>query len=105
MKSDEIYDLMAGVTIQGFNKKNWPFILKIMMNNTAEIEVERAGKMAGTVFRETGKWWAENYRFCMQFNKYAQGRKMCPRIVRKSNKLHATSGNGLRRLNWTISKP
>ena len=105
MRSDEIHDLMAGITIQGINKKSRPFILKIMMNNTAEIEVERGGKMAGTIFRETGKWWAENYRFCVQFNKYAQGRKSCPRIVRKSNKLHATSGNGLRRLNWTISKP
>jgi len=105
MKSDEIQSLMAGITIQGLNKKGWPFILKIMTNNTAEIEVERGGEMAGTVFRETGKWWAENYRFCMQFNRFAQGRKLCPRIVRKSNKLHATSGDGLRRLKWTISKP
>ncbi|MEE8351374.1 MAG: adenylate/guanylate cyclase domain-containing protein [Rhodospirillales bacterium] len=105
MKLGEIKDLMAGITIHGTNRKNRPFILKIMMNETAEIEVERGGKMTGTVFRETGKWWAENYRFCMQFIRFGQGRKLCPRIVRKSNILHATSGDGLRHLNWTFSKP
>lgn len=105
MKAGEIHDLMAGIVIQGINRKDRPFVLKVMMDNTVEMEVERGGKMAGTVLRETGKWWAENYHFCMQLNRFSQGRKLCPRIVRKSNKLHATSTNGKRRLNWTLSKP
>ncbi len=104
MKSDEIQKLMGGFTIQGVSKKGKPFTIRLMADNTTEVEVRRTGDAAGAAFRETGKWWAEPNRFCMQFSRFAKGRRMCPRIVREGEALYATRGRDGTRLNWTLSK-
>ncbi len=104
MPSKDIEALMTGMKIQGVSKKNGrPFIIEVKADKTVDVEMGRTGALAGTTFRETGKWWAENYRFCMQFSRFAQGRKMCPRIVKEGEKITASRGDGTR-LNWTLGK-
>jgi class 3 adenylate cyclase len=104
MKADAIEKLMTGITIQGISSKTGnPFVIQIIADGIAEFQIERSGNMSGTTRRETGKWWAENYRFCMQFSRFAEGQKRCPRIVREANKLFATRGDG-ERIGWTLIK-
>ena len=103
MASGDIAALMGGMTIQGTAKDGQPFLIRIGAEGAANVEKGRTGDMAGTTFRETGKWWAENYHFCMQFERFAQGRKLCPRIVREGARLTATRGDGTD-LGWSLSK-
>lgn len=104
MKADEIEKLMQGFTIQGISTQTGnPFTIQIVADGIAEFQMGRSGELSGTTQRETGKWWAENYRFCMQFSKFAKGQKRCPRIVRETNKLFATRGDG-ERIGWTLNK-
>jgi hypothetical protein len=39
----------------------------------------------------------------MQFTKFAQGRRLCPRIVREGQRISATRGNGTE-LGWSLTK-
>jgi adenylate cyclase len=104
MASEDIEDLMRGMTIQGTsNRDGQPFLIRIGAEGAVEVEKGRSGDLSGTMHRETGKWWAENYRFCMQFTRFARGRKLCPRIVREGERLTATRGDGTE-LGWSLSK-
>lgn len=104
MASADIEDLMRGMTIQGTALRDGqPFTIELQDNGVAEVKKGRSGNMAGTTHRETGKWWAENYQFCMQFTKFAQGRRLCPRIVREGQRISATRGNGTE-LGWSLTK-
>ncbi len=104
MASEDIEDLMRGMTIQGTsNKDGQSFAIEIGTDGVAELVKGRSGNLAGTTLRETGKWWAENYHFCMQFKRFAEGRKLCPRIVREGERLTATRGDGSE-LGWSLSK-
>ncbi len=104
MESGGIEVLMRGMTIQGIaNKDGQPFTIEIGNDGVAELAKGRTGELAGTTLRETGKWWAENYHFCMQFTRFAQGRKLCPRIIREGQRITATRGDGSE-LNWSLSK-
>jgi len=104
MPSKDIVALMTGMKIQGISMKNGrPFIIEVKADKTVDVEMGRTGALEGTTFRETGKWWAENYRFCMQFSRFAQGRKMCPRIAKEGQKITASRGDGTQ-LNWTLGK-
>ncbi len=104
MAPEDIDDLMQGMTIQGTsNKDGQPFVIRIAAEGAAEIEKGRSGNLAGTTLRETGKWWAENDHFCMQFTRFAEGRKLCPRIVREGERLTATRSDGTE-LGWSLSK-
>ncbi len=86
MKADEIEKLMLGFTIQGISTKSGnPFIIRIVGDGVAEFQMGRSGEMSGTTQRESGKWWAENYRFCMQFAKFANGQKRCPPGIESDN--------------------
>jgi class 3 adenylate cyclase len=104
MASEDIATLMHGMTIQGTAVRDGqPFLIRIEAEGAVKVEKGRSGDLSGTLHRETGKWWAENYRFCMQFTRFAQGRKLCPRIVRAGERLTATRGNGTD-LGWSLSK-
>ena len=104
MASADIEELMRGMTIQGTaNKDGQPFAIEIGNDGVAELVKGRTGTLAGTTLRETGKWWAENYHFCMQFTRFAQGRKLCPRIVREGQRIAATRGDGTE-LGWSLRK-
>lgn len=61
--------------------------------------------MEGISKHDTGKWWAENNRFCMQFSEFSNGERKCPIIVSQGRELYATRGNGELINNWTLSRP
>ena len=104
MRSKDIEAFMAGMNIQGISRKNGrPFTITVKQDNTVDVAMGRSGALEGTTFRETGKWWAENYRFCMQFSRFAQGRQLCPRIVKTGEKITATRRDGSS-IPWTINK-
>lgn len=44
--------------------------------------------------RDTGKWWAEEDKFCVQWNKWVGGKKLCMFIWQKGNKLHRENTAG-----------
>jgi hypothetical protein len=104
MQAADIEALMAGMTIQGIGRRSGrSFVIRIRPDHTADVETGRKGGAAGTEFRETGKWWAGNYLFCMQFSKFAKGRNLCPRIAREGQKITATRGDGSD-TGWTLHK-
>ncbi len=104
MIAEDIEKLMPGFTIQGISTKTGnPFNIQILAKGVAELQMGRSGELAGTTQRETGKWWAENYHFCMQFTRFGQGRKRCPRIVREGEKLYVTRTNG-DPIPWTLDR-
>ncbi len=95
---------MFGMSIQGTGRRDGkPFAIELGDDGVAEVKKSRSGELEGTTHRETGKWWAENYRFCMQFTRFGQGRKLCPRIVRDGAKITATRGDGTQ-LDWSFTK-
>ena len=101
----DIEAVMAGVRIQGITARtDSPFVIGLESGGVAEVAMDRTtGALSGTKFRESGKWWAENYRFCMQFTRFAQGRKMCPVIVRKGPNVTAYGRDGTE-LGWSLGK-
>ena len=104
MTAEDIQGLMFGMTIQGTGRRDGkPFAIELGADGVVEVKKGRSGELEGTTHRETGKWWAENYRFCMQFTRFAQGRKLCPRIVRDGVKITATRGDGTD-LGWSLTK-
>lgn len=105
MQADDIRDVLNGLNIQGVsNVTGKPFTIRLMNEGLAEVSVGRDGELAGTIMRDSGRWWVEDYHFCMQFSRFAQGKKRCPRIIREGEKLLATRANG-ETLPWVLSKP
>ncbi len=104
MAPEDIDDLMHSMTIQGTsNKDGQSFAIEIGTDGVAELVKGPTGNLAGNTLRETGKWWAENDHFCMQITRFAEGRKLCPRIVREGERLTATRSDGTE-LGWSLSK-
>ncbi len=104
LKAEQIGELMPGFIIQGTAKKTGgPFTIRVLADGVAEFEVERVGSMAGTFYRETGKWWVENYKYCMQFSRFANGQQLCPRLVREDDRLSLTHPDGVP-IKWTIRR-
>ena len=53
---------------------------------------------------ETGRWWSEDYRFCMQFATALKGKMSCPRILLSAgDRLALTRGDGTP-LPWTLQR-
>jgi len=104
MKASEVKDFMAGMVIQGISNINGnPFTIRLIPDGTAEAAIGRTGEETGITFRETGRWWTENYRFCMQYTRFAQGRRMCPRIFKDGPKLTAKRPDGTP-IEWSFHK-
>jgi len=101
MRAAEIAALMAGMTIHGSRRKDGrPFTIALERDGTANVEVERPG---GENYQEAGKWWSEDFRFCMRFKKYNNGQRSCPRIVRQGERLAMTRGDGSP-LPWSVRR-
>jgi len=101
MRAAEITALMAGMTIHGSQRKDdRPFTIALERDGTANVEVERPG---GENYQEVGKWWSEDFRFCMRFKKYNNGQRSCPRIVRQGERLAMTRGDGSP-LPWSVRR-
>ncbi len=104
MLSKDIEALVAGMTIQGISKRTGrPWTIKLMAGGTANVEFERPAAASGTKSRDSGKWWATDYRFCMQFSMFAKGRQMCPTFIRKGQTLSVSRPDGTL-LQWTLKK-
>lgn len=104
MLSKDIEALAAGMKIQGISiVTGRPFTIELKAGGAADVEFERRQAPAGTKSRDRGKWWATDYRFCMQFPTYAQGREMCPTFIGKGQTLSASRGDGTP-LEWTLKK-
>lgn len=105
MRADDIEALMAGVTISGLRvSDNQPFRILLSADKTASYTFVGSGDLSGATIRETGRWWVEDFRFCMQVPKFAMGRKACPRIVKTGQTLAAVRPINGETLPWTLTK-
>lgn len=103
MNANDIRRLVAGLTIQGkSDRTGGDFTIQLQADGQAFLVME-PGQKAGTVgFREMGKWWADDRKFCMQFTRFGRGVPRCPSISRHNDRLIAARGNG-ELLNWSFS--
>jgi adenylate cyclase len=105
MRADEIAALMTGMTIQGIRAvDSQPFTIVLNADRTADYGFGRSGELAGTMHRETGRWRADDYFFCMQFRAFARGQEICPRIIKNGDKITATNRRDGTSFGWTLSK-
>ncbi|MDX1485605.1 MAG: adenylate/guanylate cyclase domain-containing protein [Alphaproteobacteria bacterium] len=101
MSAKDIERVVTGMNIQGTTRMgSRPFTIRLSGGGVAKVEVIRP---SGEIFRDTGKWWTRDARFCMKFDTFAFGRNMCPRIARDSKEMTATRPNGAP-LDWKISR-
>ncbi len=104
MLSKDIEALMTGSTINGISTSTGrPFSIELMADGSAIVDYERPRAAPGTKSRDSGKWWAADYRFCMQYSKFGQGRQMCPTFVRKGQTVTAVRGDGTP-MQWKLEK-
>ncbi|WP_193367842.1 adenylate/guanylate cyclase domain-containing protein [Pelagibius marinus] len=100
--ADDIVALMAGVTISGRRASDdQPFT--IVLNSDRSANYSFSGD-SGAAFNETGRWWTEDYRFCLQIPRFARGQRACPRIVKSGATLTAVRPIDGVVLPWTLVK-
>ncbi len=105
MRADEIAALMTGVTITGRRRvDDQPFTIVLNPDKTVSYSFSGSGNLAGTTVAQTGRWWTEDFRFCMQIPKFARGQQACPRIVKSGEDIAAIRPINGERLPWTLSK-
>ncbi len=101
MRAAEIATLVTGTTLRGTRLRDGrPFAIALEAGGKAAITVERPDR---TPFHETGRWWSEDYRFCMRFATALMGKESCPRIVSDGERLALTRGDGTP-LGWTLTR-
>ena len=101
MDAAQIAALVTGTTLHGTRQRdNAPFAIVLAEGGVANFTLERADKPPYT---EAGRWWSEDYRFCMQFKQALMGRESCPRIVSENDRLRLTRGDGSP-LDWTLAR-
>ena len=101
MTAEQIAVFVAGLKIEGRRlRDDLPFTIMLGEDKTATYEFPANNGGKETI---TGKWRAEDHRFCMKLARFASGREVCPRIVRQGDTYHAERGDGTV-LKWTLSK-
>jgi hypothetical protein len=101
LRADAIAELVGALTVHATRQRDGrPFTIVLQPGGTADLTLERPGQAP---FRESGKWWSEDYRFCMQFTTTNQGAELCPRIVLGAAGPTLTRGDG-GPLGWTLSR-
>ncbi len=104
MLSKDIEALVTGMNIEGVSTvTDRPFTIKLLAGGGADVEFEKRRALAGTKSLDRGKWWADDYRFCMQFQRFGKGKQMCPTFVRKGETIAAVRGDGTP-LQWALHK-
>ena len=102
MTAADIEALMMGVTISGRRAlDDRPFEILLNADKTASYSFGGAG---GQTFSETGRWWAEDHRFCLQVPKFAKGQRACPRIEKRGATLTAVRPRDDMVLPWSLAK-
>ena len=101
MVADEIRTMISGLTIHGTRQRDGrSFTIALKPGGAADFTLQRPDKAP---FRETGKWWSEDYRFCMRFSTFNNSQEMCPRVVRDGKRLAMTKSDGSS-LSWTLKR-
>ena len=102
---DSLQAIMAGVTIQGTtNQSRRPFTIRLIKDQTAELSAGPTPDGLKKGFLESGKWWVDNEKFCMQFTRFAQGRAMCPEIAIEKGLITAYGRRDGTPTGWTFIK-
>ncbi len=102
LAADDIVALMAGVSISGRRAlDSQPFTIILNPDQTANYSFSGDG---GATFNESGRWWAEDRRFCLQVPRFARGQQACPRIVKSGASLTAVRPVDGQVLPWTLVK-
>ncbi len=105
MRADEIAALMTGVTITGRRRvDDQPFTIVLNPDKTVSYTFTGSGNLAGSSVTQTGRWWTEDFQFCMKIPKFARGQQACPRIVKSGEDIAAIRPINGERLPWTLSK-
>ena len=105
MRAGDIERLMAGMTISGRrNIDDQPFTIVLNPDKSVSYTFTGSGKLSGKTISQTGRWWVEDFRFCMQIPKFAAGQRACPRIVKNGETISAVRPINDEKLPWTISK-
>ncbi len=101
LMAGDIEALMAGVTISGRRAADdLPF--KIVLNPDKSASYTYGAD--DETFSETGRWWVEDRRFCLQVPRFARGERACPRIVKKGQALTAVRPVNGQVLPWSLAK-
>ena len=104
LRSSDLKDFVIGMTLTGKRRNDGrPFKIRFNADMTADYEFDRSDIAPGNVYRETGRWHVEDYRFCFQLRKFNLGNEACPRIVRDGVRLTAIRPSGAA-LDWTVTK-
>jgi adenylate cyclase len=108
MPAGDIAALIAGVTISGQRASDdKPFRIVLNADGIASYafgDLGDLGGQGGEVYSETGRWWVEDHRFCLQVPRFALGKQLCPRIVKTGASLAAVRPNDDMVLPWTLEK-
>jgi class 3 adenylate cyclase len=105
MRKSDISELITGMVFRGNRSVDGQaFTIHFKSDKTLEYSFARTGGLSGTTERITGKWFSEDFKFCMQVPRFARGDKICPRIVKEGAKLFATRRRDGSRLSWSISR-
>lgn len=101
LMAGDIADLMTGVTISGRRAADdLPFKIVLNPDKSASYTYGAGGESLS----ETGRWWVEDHRFCLQVPRFAMGERACPRIVKSGQALTAVRPVNGRILPWSLKK-
>jgi len=104
MNAAQIRTFISGMKIRGQRVIDGkPFLIKLNDDETADYQFAMTGEWHGPIYRETGRWNAGDFKFCMKFQAFAWGRKACPQIVKEGDEIYAVRRDG-QRLAWSLSR-
>lgn len=92
--------LMSAMDIEGSSTVNGrPFVMKLRQNGAATVEIQSTDP--DRWFRDRGRWWVHNGRFCFEFERFAGGTARCPVLHIQNGRIEASRMNGIN-LPWTF---
>jgi class 3 adenylate cyclase len=102
MDASDIASLVTGMTIAGRRQvDDRPFRITLAADGVAAYAVDGE---SGTALRETGRWWAYDRQFCLQVPQFAQGSRLCPRIVKTGPQIAAVRPTTGIMLPWMLTR-
>ena len=91
MRAGEIEAFMAGMTIRGSRPTDGAaFTITLNPDKTTLYELAGAGNRPPATRKIIGKWWTQDFKFCMQMPAFNFGQPACPVITKEGQKLTAT---------------
>lgn len=91
MRAPEIEDFVTGITVRGKRPTDGAaFTITLNPDKTTLYELAGAGNRPASSRTIAGKWWAQDFKFCMQMPAFNFGRPACPVITKEGETLTAT---------------